>query len=351
MTVTPQTNIDLPALAQRLSACDDVVICGHVGPDGDCVGSQLALMHGLRLLGKQAACVLVKDEPLDETLSWLPGAGEMVPAARYEGAARVFIGVDVPTRERVGEAACALRDRAALAVTIDHHAVEGAMADLVYVDPDAASTTMLIWELLGFMGARCPEAALCAYTGLVTDTGCFQFQNADAAALAAAADMVSAGAEASLVARRVFQNRSLPSARLEALAVSRMRLGADGAYAISWLGQGDFEREGACKADAEPIVNALRALRGVRVACMLRDQGEAVRGSLRAKDGTDVARIARLFGGGGHRAAAGLTLEMPLAQAVETMERVLARELAPSEGAEAGSGSPEAAGRRCLPWE
>ena len=137
--------------------------------------------------------------------------------------------------------------------------------------------------------------------------------------------MVAAGADAALVARQVYQSRPLASLRLEGAAVGRMRLNAAGSVAMSWVAREDFERFGAAAADAEPLVDALRSLAGVRVACMLREQDGAVRGSLRAKDDTDVAAVAGLFGGGGHRAAAGFTLEVPLEEATAQVAAALER--------------------------
>ena len=195
MSVTPQTNTTLPELAVALAERDDFVICGHVSPDGDCIGSQLALMHALRSLGKRAVCLLAKDEPIDARLAFLPGADELVPAALYDGSAATFVAVDVPMRDRMNSAAAHLLDACAFSATIDHHAYDERMTDLAYVDPASASTTMLVWELAGLMGAeRGAELATCCYTGLVTDTGRFQYQNTDAAALAAASAMVAASA-------------------------------------------------------------------------------------------------------------------------------------------------------------
>lgn len=323
MSVTPQTNADLPAIAQALAERDDVVISGHVSPDGDCLGSQLVLAHALRTLGKRATCVLATDEPYDEKLAFMPGMEGMVPASSFEGPVGVFVAVDVPTVERMGDAA-ALHDAAALTVTVDHHAVPTAMADLTYVDPDAAATAMIVWELAALLGARRDAAmATCAYTGLVTDTGRFQYQNTDAAALAAAADMVAAGADPALVARHVYQSRSLASVQLEGAAIGRMRLSAGGSVALSWVTKEDFARFGATKPDAEPLIDALRSLAGVRVACMLRDQGDMVRGSFRAKDGTNVAELAAAFGGGGHKAAAGFTVQAPIDEAVAQVTALL----------------------------
>ena len=319
MTVTPQTNTDLAAIARALGPCDSVVICGHVSPDGDCIGSQLALAAALRQTGTAVACLLARDEEPPRDVAFLPGFEGLIPAARYEGPCDAFVAVDVPTPERLGDAA-AIQAAAPLTVTVDHHAVPEAMSALSYTDPDAASTSLLVWELAGLLGAeRDRIVATCCFTGLVTDTGRFQYQNADAAAFAAAAEMVAAGAEPAAVSRHLFQSRTLASIQLEGLTVAHMALSADGAAALSWLSLADFAACGGTKADAEPMVDVLRCIDGVGVACMLREQEGEVRGSLRAKDGTDVAAIAREFGGGGHVAAAGFTFHGTLPEAVAAL--------------------------------
>ena len=343
MATTPQTNATLGDIARELLRRDDIVICGHVSPDGDCLGSQLALAHALRACGKRVSCVLAEeDASIDGGLAFLPGIDGLVPPSACEGPVGAFVGVDVPTVERIGDAA-RLHAAAAFTATIDHHAVPTTMAELVYVDPDAAATALLVWELVtGFLPALDEDVrakvALCAYTGLATDTGRFQYQNTDAACLRAASEMVAAGADPARVAREVFQSRRLASVRLEARAIERMRFAADGQVVLSWVSRADFEELGAVKADAEPLINALRSVAGVRVACMLREQGEGIRGSLRAKDETDVSALARRYGGGGHVAAAGFTLHGDLQEQATAVLADLAALVAPEAGGGAASG-------------
>lgn len=306
------TNTTLAEVSARLGECDRIAICGHVSPDGDCLGSVLALAAGLRQQGKRVDTLLARSNELDEVFGFLDGFEGLVPAADFDEEIDAFVALDAPTRERLGDAA-ALLDAAPLSVVIDHHETSNPMADLTYTVPDSASTTLLVWRLLKEMGAvLTPAIATCAYTGLMTDTGRFQYQNADSCAFAAAAEMVAAGARPDEISKSFYQSRNLASVKLENLAVQRMELLADGQVALSWLSLADFEAQGAVKADAEPIIDTLRAIKGVRVACMLREQeaGAVVRGSLRAKDDTDVASVAREFGGGGHRAAAGFTLSV-----------------------------------------
>ena len=324
VSVTPQTNADLATIAEVLRGAESFAVCGHVGPDGDCLGSQLVVYHALNALGKDVVCLLAKADPIEAGLAFLPGIDDMVVAADFDGAPEVFISVDVPTAERMGEAAAAVRARCKVSVTIDHHASDAAMSEYTYVDPDAAATTMLVWELAGLLGIeRTPALATCAYTGLVTDTGRFQFQNTDQAAFAAAFQMVSAGANPAEVAREVFQNRSIASLELERIVLERMRFGFGGSYVASYLTRADFERAGAVKADAEPLINTLRSLAGIQVACVLREEPEHIRGSFRAKDDTDVAAIAKTMNGGGHKAAAGFTLYCSIEQAMAQVDEAV----------------------------
>lgn len=323
VAVTPQTNTTLEEIAEVLLRAQTVAICGHVSPDGDCLGSGLALANALRGLGKQVTALTARPEPVEPGLRFLPGADALLAAADYDGIPDVFVAVDVPTPERLGDGD-EVRKRAGVTVTIDHHAVPEAMADYSYTDPDAAATAMLVWQLARLMKADCEGAvATCCYTGLMTDTGRFQYQNSDEEVFLSAAQMVKAGARPGEISCEVYQNRTLASLLLEALVIDRMVFLDGGQCVISWLETADFERLGAQKSDAEPLVNALRSVGGVRVACMLRQQDGAVRGSLRAKDGTDVAAIARSFGGGGHKAAAGFTFQGTVAQAVEELSGIL----------------------------
>ena len=315
MTTTPQTNATLQEIAQVILDSDDFVICGHVSPDGDCLGSQLALWHVLEALGKRASCVLVRDEPFETGLDFMPGIPEMVPVQGFNGTCKTFVGVDVPNRERIGDAV-RLLDASEVSITLDHHASETTMCDHVYVDPDSASASMIIWELAKILMRKPPlDAALCCYVGLATDTGGFRFQNCDVRAFEVASELVEHGVDPAYVAKWVFQTRSRASLMLEALVIDRMEVIAGGQAVISWVDKADFNRLGAMKADAEPLIDCIRMLEGIRVACILREQDDFVRGSFRSKDETDVSALARELGGGGHKAAAGFTLFMTLEEA------------------------------------
>lgn len=323
MTVTPQTNVDLAAIAARMKELDSFALCGHVNPDGDCLGSQLALAWALRSLGKTADVLLARHDDLDAGMRSLPGSEDLLPAGEYAGSPQAFVACDVPTTERLGEAA-AVQARCQETFTVDHHAVETCMSRHNYVDPDAAATALIVWNLVKELGVT-PDAriAQCAYAGLMTDTGSFRHQNADSACFVAAAEMVAAGAQPDVAAVAFFQNRSLASLRLMERMLEHAEFDLDAGLAISYVTLQDFAACEAVRADAEPLIDVLRSVSGVRVAAILRENGGEVRGSLRAKDATDVSRVARSYGGGGHVAAAGFTYEGALSDALRDVRAAL----------------------------
>lgn len=195
MTVTPQTNTTLSEIASALAERDHFVIGGHVSPDGDCLGSALGSPGPSGSWASRSRAWLGPRRGAAERPHVFarrrPG---LVPAAGFEGPCECFIAVDVPTPERLGDGA-RLHEAAPFTVTVDHHAVPRAMSDLSYTDPDAASTSLLIWELASLLGAdRERLIATCCYTGLMTDTGRFQHGNTDAPAFKGACEMVAAGA-------------------------------------------------------------------------------------------------------------------------------------------------------------
>lgn len=322
MTVTPQTNATLAEIARVLAAADDVVVCGHASPDGDCIGSTLALVHGLRALGKQAWGLVV--DPLPQAMGFLPGADELVLPRDFAGACGCFVAVDVPDLKRMGEAAAALHEAAPVTVRIDHHAVPARYSRYSHTDPAATSASTLVWEVLGHLGAQTPHAATCCYAGLMTDSGRFTFNNTDERAFRLAAEMVACGACPSEVAVALYENERLQALQLEARAFSRLELDAEAGWAMTYLTCDDFAEFGAVKADAEGVVDFIRRLGCVRALCCLREQDGKVRLSFRAKDDVNVREIAIRFGGGGHVAAAGATVEAPLAEVSQQVKAALA---------------------------
>lgn len=310
MSATPQSNCTLEQMAGLVAGLDDFVVCGHVSPDGDCVGSTLALVHALRAVGKRA-CGL-KVDPLPASFTFLPGADELVLPADFEGECGCFFAVDVPNRERLGKVAAALHDAAPVTMRIDHHEYHERVSDWSYTDPVAVSASTLVWEFAGYLGAQTPEVAECCYAGLVTDSGRFEFQNTDARAFRLAAEMIACGVNPAKVSAELYESDSYAALALEQRAFERLEVDEDLGWAVTYITKTDFEQLQAAKSDAEGIVNNLRRLKSVKVLCCLREIEDGIRLSFRSKSDINVRFVAMGFGGGGHDAASGATVHTSL---------------------------------------
>lgn len=301
------TKIDFSEGIDLLKGEHTIAICGHINPDGDCLGCVLALTLALRSCCFEVTPLLATRE-CPGLYDFLEGYEWLTPACEYNESPDVFIMVDVPSLQRTGDGEHVYK-RAKKTLLIDHHQGEGEFADVAYVDDTAAAAGMLVWDFIEQAGITLtPEIATCCYTALVTDTGRFQFQNTNPAALRAAADMAQAGANPSEIARNVYQRRSLAAIQLNALVMRRMEMFFDGKAVISWVCESDFKNLGATKDDGDSLIDQIRQLDGIEVAVMLREQGPIVRGSIRSKTDRDVSLIAAKMGGGGHKAAAGFSI-------------------------------------------
>lgn len=307
---------DLPAYeeaARAIVEARSVVVCAHVRPDGDAVGSVLGLVQALRGCGIEAIPTLADEGgrgPI--TYAFLPGFGLFQPVSELS-APDVFVALDTPNTERIGVAA-SLVARAGTTVVIDHHPDNAGFGDINLVDPSAAAVGQILWHLIprmcalsGHPDALTFEVATCLYCALLTDTGGFRYSNTTPDALRDAAEMLEAGAEPAAISRDVYESRSAGAVALAGVALSRLALVNDGHVALSWITDADFDETGALPEETEHLIDMLRMLGDVETVVFLHDRGHECRANLRAKRGFDVGAVARRFGGGGHVAAAGLT--------------------------------------------
>ena len=306
-----------------VNEADTIAISGHTNPDGDALGSVLGLGLALRRHYplKRVTLLLADEAPVPRIYRFLPGADELVPSARYTETPDLFISVDAPTLERLEDSAAVAR-RAVKRLTIDHHPARGEFAEVVVRDPSAAATAVLISGLLESAHiALEPAIAQCLFCGLVTDTGRFQYQNADPTAFAVAARLVDAGADPARVALEVYQSQRLEYLHLEAIVMGRIATVADGRVAYSYATSEDLASCGVDHDECDGLIDAVRQVAGAEVCLFLKD-GRApgiVRGNLRSKVDLDVSGIAAKFGGGGHAAAAGFSFEGTLDEALSAV--------------------------------
>lgn len=293
-------------VAVELRKAASVAVCSHVKPDGDAIGSVLALTLALREAGIPAVPTLADADVPPASYAFLPGFGLFVAASELEQP-DVFVALDTPSLERLGVASD-LASNARSLVVMDHHPDNALFGTVNVADPSAAATGVMVWRLLRSLDVQpTPEIALCCWVALVTDTGRFAYDNTSSAALRDGAAMLEAGANAAEAHRMLYESRTPTALLLETRVLSRLTLANEDRVAYAWVEDTDYVETGAHPWETEHLVDAVRSLAGIDVALLLRVHEGQVRVNLRAKTGFDVASIARRWGGGGHTAAAGFT--------------------------------------------
>lgn len=313
----------MQAVVAALRAHERFVVVTHENPDGDALGSLLAMTVVLRGLGKDVVMYLAGKAPLpaEYTFMQLDGIVRELPADAGE---RVLVAVDCAKADRIGPDPEPI-ERTSLVVNIDHHHDNSRFGDVNLVVADASSTGEVLRDVFRELGVELtPEIAEPLYIALVTDTGRFQYSNTTPKSLRLAAELVEAGADIHAVFQQVYESVEFAKMKLLARALERARVLEGGRIVVSYLVRTDFAEVGAAEPYSEGIIDYLRAVEGAELAVLIRepprDEGPTRRVSLRASiDELDASAIARSFGGGGHRQAAGFSSE---ASVDEIMERI-----------------------------
>ncbi|MGE5553196.1 MAG: DHH family phosphoesterase [Betaproteobacteria bacterium] len=308
----------LKAVAEELRRHRRFLVTSHVHPDGDAVGSVLAMGWLLRQLGKEARLVLPERVPA--AYAFLPGqeAIETVGEAAPEQDADAVVVVDCSDLGRLGRVREILPP-GAVVINIDHH-LQNEFEGPKYVRTEAAATGELLYEVIREFGLKpdC-DTATCLYTALLTDTGSFRFANTTADTLRIAADLLALGVSPSCVAEQVYDVRPLASLRLLAEVLATLQVTPCGRVAWLTMDEGMLERHGLDASETEGIVNYARTIAGVKIGALFRWVGPSLtRVSWRSRPGYDVAKLAARFGGGGHVNAAGCDIPQPVPQAAQS---------------------------------
>ena len=279
-------------------------VVGHIRPDGDCIGSQLGLALALQNEGKNVVCW--NQDSVPEKYKFL-NADKLFEKPRHGEKFDCVIALDCASFERLGKVGECIGDRKIL-INIDHHESNPRYGDVNWVSPREPSTGELIFRLLKV--ARWPITKPIAdllFTAISTDTGSFQYPTTRPGTFHTGAELVTRGADLAKIGNEVYQSYPLSRAKLLKHVYSKFRLSADDRIAWFWLKQKDFNRTGAESDDTEGLIDHIRAIEPVVVACVFEEVGpELTRISLRSKNpDVNVNTIAAQFGGGGHPAAAG----------------------------------------------
>lgn len=316
----------------ELRASEKLLLATHERPDGDALGSLVAMQLTLEYLGKDVLSYVAPEEfPLPGEYTWLELSG-LVTAPPEDLAERTVVYLDCGNSDRIR--ALALRDEGARLLNVDHHHDNTHFGTIDHVVPEASCTAEIVWDLMQGLGVpmdrRIGEAL---YVGLVTDTGRFMYENTTARSHVMAADVIGTGVDVHEIYRRLYEG--VPPGKLTLLArgLNNLERYDGGVLTLSQLSRRDFLESHALESFSEGVVDHLRALEGTAVAGLIREveaKGSAIvrKVSLRATDDrVDVSVIARAMGGGGHRRAAGFTTELDLAELVEFLRREVGAQL------------------------
>jgi len=292
------------------------VVTTHANPEGDAVGSVLAMADILERMGKKAYAYMA--DPVPRNLLFLPGADRVIKSADELPQAQAAVVLDCGDLDRPGNEFPKMAKGLPL-LNIDHHKTNSRFGAVNLVDPDASSTGEILVGLFKEAEVEIsPRAALCLFTAILTDTGSFQHPNTGEATLRAAADMIAAGARPETAARNYYHAKPAAHLMLMAKAMATLRFNRNQTVAAVTVTKEMYKKTGAGPEAVEGLINVLTDAETVKIAVLFRQTGEAEwKVSLRSKGEADVAALAQGFGGGGHQNAAGCTIKGSLEEVEE----------------------------------
>jgi phosphoesterase RecJ-like protein len=325
---------DWAAAVALLGSARSVALACHIGPDGDALGSMLALAGALRHRGIDVVaswgCAPGEPFAIPSSYDFLKGEGLLVPPERFPAAPDVLVTLDTGSADRLG----VLADRVGAAghvLVIDHHPTNTRYGTLHLLDDDAAATALLVARLIERLDLPLTEdVAVALYTGLVTDTGSFRYRATTPEVHELAARLLATGFRHDLVNRAIWDTAPVAFVRLLGEVCARTRLESDavGGLGLVWTAvtADDLGRHGLGLSDIEGVIDVIRVAREAEVALVLKQEPDAraIKVSLRSKGAIDVGAVCASLGGGGHRFAAGLTSSDDVENTVAALRTALA---------------------------
>ena len=316
---------------ERIRTDHSFVLAAHENPDGDALGSLVAMQGLLSALGKDSAMFISPDDlPLPQEYSVFSLDG-LIQEPPLDVAERTVVFLDCGNIDR--NSASVLRDGARL-LNIDHHHDNTRFGTLNYVEPEASCTAEIVWDLMHGLGVKPTlSVAEALYIGLITDTGRFMYENTRPRAHLMAAELIEAGVDVPAVYRQLYEDMPAGKLALLALALGQVQRFDAGELTLAALSAEDFDRADAEESHSEGIIDQLRALQGTKVAVLVRELSSGARKgqhkvSLRATDDdVDVSIIARAQGGGGHRRAAGFSTTLEPDELIAFLRSAIAAQL------------------------
>jgi phosphoesterase RecJ-like protein len=300
-TMSDDRAISIPRIVDTVGRHQRFVLSSHARPDGDAIGSQMAMAYALDALGKQVQ--IVNRDPVPAPLKPFPGTDRIVVSERASDPFDVAIIMECSSLDRTGVEGL---DRG-LVINIDHHQGNTGYGAVNWFDASAAACAEMVYDVVVALGvALTPAIATHLYVGILTDTGSFHYSNISSRTFDICRALVEAGANPPRVARAVFDSNTLGRIRLFGSVLSGIELEHDGRVAIMRVDQAMASAAGGTYDDTEGLINLPLTVREIRASIFFKELGPGeFRISLRSKGSIDVAAVAKQFGGGGHKNASG----------------------------------------------
>ncbi|KAF1084571.1 Bifunctional oligoribonuclease and PAP phosphatase NrnA [Sporotomaculum syntrophicum] len=296
------------AMVSELNKAEQIALCGHVMPDGDCLGAMLALGLALRQMGKKV--VFYSPDPVPELYAFLPCADEIHVELEQQCQFDLFVSVDCSVPDRLGHFQVLL-GRAGRVAVLDHHTGSVPFGNTYLNLPVCAATGEIVYDLLRWLPVLVDEdIATCLYVAIVTDTGSFSYDNTGSLTHLRAAELLKLGVKAAWINKRLYEEKPLVSLQVLSTVLQSLELSGCGRVAWMFMQRDTLHRLNATDEHVDGLVNYPRLIKGVELALFFREiEDGKYKVSLRSKYYLDVNKLATLFGGGGHPRAAGCVME------------------------------------------
>lgn len=306
----------LDNIVEEIKKANSIVILTHENPDGDAVGSSLAMYMALQKMGKKVELILPE---LPRVFAFLPKTNEIQSSGREDEPYDLAIALDAATIKMLNGWANYF-ETAKVKVVIDHHSTNTMYGDINFVNPAAPACSQILIHIIEYFGVEIDkEIGTCILTGIITDTGGFGYQSTTPETFEFASELLKKGVTVSDIYKKVMNTKSRANFELRKRAIDRMEFIQDGKIAFTYITKQDEEETNAESGDHEGIVEEGRAIEGVEVSIFIRETAKGFKASLRSNSYVNVSDVCIMFGGGGHFHAAGCTMAQSLEQVKEKL--------------------------------
>jgi phosphoesterase RecJ-like protein len=313
----------LDQAAAAIASAPALALACHHTPDGDALGSMLALHHLALANGKASVASWPEPFPVAPHYEFLPGLDLATKPADFPPAPELMITFDCGSIGRLAELGEPAR-RARELIVVDHHATNDGYGTINLIDPDAAASAVVVRRLLDRLGwALTRDAAECLYTGLVCDTGRFQYEVTSPDVFSLAQELSTFDLPIAAMNRQLFEEHRLAYLRLAGMALQRAVYDGERRFVATWVTEADLAQFGVGLDETEGLIDLLRRTTEADVSCVLKETPDGTKVSMRAVNEFDVGQIAIAFGGGGHKAASGFVSPMPVPELLDAIRLAL----------------------------